>query len=350
MSKLLVGTVQAMEEGALWQVAFDEASGQIQPPHLVAQLPGAYYMALHPEGHLLYMTGASQQEAPSLTAWALGSLGEAPIARQHAQGTHLCHLTLDSTARYLFTADYLGGMIESWGLGETGLPITPLCQLSRKGVRPLAPQQNSPHPHCVTLSPEGNALWVCDLGTDSLACYKVNPDTGFLTQETALDLPLPPGSGPRHMIFAKDGQNAYLLSELSRELFHLHYDPTSGFSIRQRLALPETNPAPSREVGGAALRLTEDGRFLYASNRGDDSLVCVSLLPGGGFGAVQRFAAGGAHPRDFILCAKDRYLACVCRHDGRLTLFARNPKDGHLSRRDTLEGLGAPVCVLELPD
>ncbi|MFV0414676.1 MAG: lactonase family protein, partial [Oscillospiraceae bacterium] len=219
----------------------------------------------------------------------------------------------------------------------------------RAGSGPVAGRQQSAHSHSATLAPNKAVLCVCDLGTDELACYTIKRESGRLVEKPGWGLALPPGSGPRHMVFAPNGENAYLLSELSRQVFHLRYSGQTGFSLAQAVSLPETNPHPSREVGAAALRITQDGRFLYASNRGDDSIVCIKLLPGGGLGKAVRYEAGGQHPRDFVLCNEDGYLVCACRFSGSLTLFSRNTQNGSLLLLDTLKGFDEPVCMLEVP-
>lgn len=347
MHQLLVGTfAKNREENGLYATGVDAAQNRLVPARRVASLPSASYMAADEGNGLVYV---ADEARGGISAWPYTNWGAGCAGQVNSGLAGLCHLALCVEKRLLFAAAYTSGCVESRRLPLSERPEGFAGRAMRAGTGPVAGRQQSAHPHSAALTPDKTVLCVCDLGTDELACYAIQQKSGMLVEKPGWGLALPPGSGPRHMVFAPNGENAYLLSELSRQVFHLRYSGQTGFSLIQAVSLPETNPHPSREIGAAALRITKDGRFLYASNRGDDSIVCIKILPGGGLGEMARYEAGGQHPRDFVLCGQDSYLVCACRFSGRLTLFSRNSQNGALLLLDTLKDFSEPVCILEVP-
>jgi 6-phosphogluconolactonase len=265
-----------------------------------------------------------------------------------AAGGGLCHLTADSRGRLLFAVSYSDGTVQTFAVNPGGSIGSLLCTARHKGGGPVKGRQDTAHPHSVWLTPDEDVLCVCDLGMDKLLSYDVDYQSGGLRHRPDWDVVFPPGSGPRHMVFSPGKKYAFVLTELSREVYGLSFHPKKGFFIVESRRLPEINKGGSEPPLGAAIRVTGDGKYLYASNRGDDSIAVIRLDTQGRMIDVKRFEAHGGHPRDFMLCCDDRYLLCANRTSGNVVLFLRDPRDGSLAYSGCLEGIDDPVCLLAL--
>ncbi|WP_053170702.1 lactonase family protein [Streptomyces sp. SBT349] len=270
-----------------------------------------------------------------------GALGASPSG-----GDFPCHLAVHPGGRHVFTANYGSGTVAVVALGDDGAPGEVLQIVQHTGSGPDPDRQEGPHAHMVLPTADGGRLFAVDLGTDSVHVYAFDPAGGQLTSET--ESPMPPGSGPRHLAFHPGGRTAYVLGELDSTLTTCAYDPGTGSLTPGAVAstLPDgTSPGGNAP---AEILVSGDGRFVYTSNRGHDSIAVF-----GTEGADEteprplgHHPCGGAAPRHMAFDSTEAYLYVANQDTGTVAVFARDAATGGLT--PVGEALEYPrvVCVL----
>ncbi|MBY9082252.1 lactonase family protein [Paenibacillus sp. HN-1] len=275
-----------------------------------------------------------------------GELGElSRTGTMKAEGgiqTTTCHINRDSGGRFLTVASYHGGKIGIVELDAEGrtVRLTDTAVHTGHGADPV--RQDRPHPHCVVFSPDERYLFACDLGLDLIRAYRVDRDT--LKLEKHGDTKLHPGSGPRHFAFHPDGHSAYVINEVDSTITAFTYDADKG-----QLSVSATYPAlPSGFEGEntcGEITLSPDGRFLYGSNRGHDSIVVYEVKGPAELEYVEHVSTRGGHPRHFALTPDGAYLITANRDGNNLVVFQRNAASGKLDFTGIEAGVSKPVCV-----
>ena len=243
-----------------------------------------------------------------------------------AGGKTPCHLTLSPDGSFLYTANYSSGSVSEFRL-EEGLPVG-RPRLIRHTGRGVKPRQKSPHPHFVRFDAAGKRLYVCDLGLDKIFVYDWTPGTGLKTPAAA-ELVLPPGSGPRHLVFAPDGNTLYVANELdSTAASFVREAPGKAWRFgKVRSTLPDG--ADKKDNYPGAIRITADGRYFFVANRGDNSVAVFAASGGGDFRLVRTVPSGGDFPSDLLLLNGDRLLVVSHLRSGGVTSF--DLEDGKLT-------------------
>ena len=235
-----------------------------------------------------------------------------------AGGRTPCHLTLSPDAGFLYTANYSSGSVSEFQLRE-GLPYKRPRVIRHRGHGVTA-RQKSPHPHFVRFDAAGKRLYVCDLGTDRIYAYDWTPETGVRTP-AAEELILPPGAGPRHLVFAPDGNTLYVANEL---------DSTAASFVREAPGKPwrlgkvrSTLPEGADKTGNypGAIKISADGKFIFVANRGGNSIAVFAALSGGDFRLVRTMPSGGDYPSDMLLLDGGKLLVVGHQRSGGITSF-----------------------------
>lgn len=277
--------------------------------------------------------------AGEVFSFVLGN-ADAPLTRvghQSAVGGGTTHLCIDPSGAALFSANFGGGQASRMAIAADGaLGPTALSAL-HTGSGPH-PRQNKPHPHGVTVSPDGKFLLVPDMGNDRIVIHALSP-AGF-ADAAPTEHPLPAGSGPRLALFGPGGHRLYLLSELSAEVFAMEWNGGAG-TLRDvaRVALdhPDAEGGPS----AAAFVMSADGRFLYASNRRSHTICTFAIDPDTGLPTlVQSIPCGGERPWGAALSPDQRWLLVANQASETVCAFRRSPTDGMLEPVDS-----APISV-----
>lgn len=216
--------------------------------------------------------------------------------------------------------------------------------VSHHGSGPDPLRQRRTHPHCAMASPDGRFVLVADLGIDQIISYRF--DAGRL--ERSSTFAMPPGSGPRHFKFADNGRIVYAINELSSTVTQLAYDAEGGqLSLLQVIStLPDDLTAWNN---CSELQIAPDGRFLYAANRGHDSIAVFGIDPEtGALTAIDRTPSGGAIPRNIGLSPSGSHLLAANQNSDNVTIFRRDPGTGTLTPSGTIE-TGMPMVVAMVP-
>ena len=247
------------------------------------------------------------------------------------------------TGNHVFTANYGGGSISVFGRKEDGSLSDVLQLIQHKGNSINPSRQSVPHIHQVIMSPGGKYLVANDLGTDKVTVYLYNPQSkhDILMPYDSITVKL--GSGPRHVTFSKDGKRLYLLQELDGTISVL--EMKAG---RLRL-LQETTVVHKAaiESGAADIHLTPDGRFLYATNRGNaNDIICFAVQKDGKLEYRHQVSTGGIGPRNFAITPDGKYILVANQRSDNIVVFKRDKLSGFLTDTGKKIEVGAPVCLL----
>jgi 6-phosphogluconolactonase len=311
-------------------------------------LPGAGYLVFSADRTSLYAavsqsaTFAGDGEVAAFAVAPDGSLKY--LNSLPSGGLSCCHLTLGG--RYLYCANYSGGTVGEFKLAADGSleRRTQLLRHEGKGAHPT--RQTSAHPHFTQLTPDGRFLAVVDLGCDGVFFYPLDPVAGIPATPSGFSASTP-GDGPRHLVFDATGSVAYVANELGNSVSVCGY--TNGaLTLRQTVpTLPSGFSAPSSV---AAIRLSPDGRRLYCSNRGHDSVAEFDVGSDGALAPDGHIPAGGNGPRDFILFPDTEWMAVANEKSDNVVILARSSQDGNTYRTAaSLSIASRPICVLYSP-
>lgn len=253
------------------------------------------------------------------------------------EGAPLCYVAVDETRQLVYGANYHKGEVNVYRILDNG-GIEAVESLYHQEETGPHKNQDHAHVHYTDLTPD-QRLVVCDLGTDRVYTYDV-AENGKLT--LAATFVAEPGTGPRHLVFHPTQPIAYLFGELDSTVSVLAYQENGSFEKLQKIStLPEDFTG---ENGGAAIRISNDGRFLYTSNRGHNSIAVFEISSNGEqLSAIQNISTEGDFPRDFALNSTNEFLVCANQNSDNLTLFTRDAQTGKLTLLQ--KDIYAPECV-----
>jgi 6-phosphogluconolactonase len=264
------------------------------------------------------------------------------IKRSRAVDAPTCHIQRDADNRYLLVASYHGGSIGLVGLQKDGNVGGRLDAVQHEGGSVHA-RQDRPHPHSVFFSPDQRYLFVPDLGLDRIRAYTIDPE-GKLRFHG--DTPTQPGAGPRHLAFHPNGKFAFVINEIDSTINSYQYDANAG--TLQWIETVPTLPVDAGPIENtcAEISVSEDGRYLYGSNRGHDSIVVYRIdAETGRLTYVEHVSTEGQHPRHFALMPGGRLLLAANRDTNNLVLFRVDPESGKLTFTGKTVNASKPVCV-----
>jgi 6-phosphogluconolactonase len=325
---------------------FDPVSGHLTAPALVAPTLRPAYLALSSPvaGHRrLYAANEGSTEVTSaISSYEMDSVSGAlrPINQVSSGGIGPCYLSLDATGENAYVANYAGGSIATYQVEGNGALSQPVERIDYKDKKfgkrgPFAARQDSPHPHSVHLSPDNRFLLVSDLGSDSISIFPV--EAGARLGEPEVHVNDRPGVGPRHIAFHPNGRWIYSINEIDSTIDHFLWSTTSSRTDPQGLLVNTGNfvstiapEFPKAKNTAAEVAVTPDGNFLYASNRGEDSLVVFSIGDEGKLVFLQRISCGGKTPRHFTLSPDSKWLLCGNQDSATVTVFRRDGASGRL--------------------
>jgi 6-phosphogluconolactonase len=345
---VFVGSYAEADDSSVYVYSFDEERGELALLEQVSGLKNPTFLNVDVPRQKLYAIaeGIAADGAKTGDAVAFsfdpqtGKLTE--LNRGLGVDAPLCHISRDAESRYLVLSSYHGGRVGLVGLTEDGRIGQPLDTKQHEGQGVNPARQDRPHVHSASFAPDGKYVLVADLGIDRIKTYAIDTAQGelVLQGETALH----PGAGPRHLTFHPNGRFVYAINEVDSTMTAFRYDASTGalHTLQTVSTLPEGFEA---ENTTAEVAVSEDGRFLYGSNRGHDSIVVYSIDQETGLlSLVEHVSSGGGHPRHFSLTPGGRYLIAANRDADNLVVF-RVGEDGRLQATGTTAQVSKPVCV-----
>jgi 6-phosphogluconolactonase len=271
------------------------------------------------------------------------------INQQPSRGDGPCHLVLDGTGRNLLVANYNSGSVTVLPVAADGRLGAPSEFIQHTGKSAHPERQQGPHAHCVTMSPDNRLAYVCDLGLDKVAIYNFDSDEGKLRPHHPAFISVKPGSGPRHMVFRPDGKFAYVNHEINSTVSAFSYDSASGAltEIQNLSTLPRGYHGPN---SGAEIGVHPSGKWLYASNRGNDTVVLYNIdAPTGALTYVAEQNTGGKTPRHFGWDRSATHMILSNEDSDSLQACQIDPGSGRVKPSGIFAACPSPVCAKFVP-
>ncbi|HEV8630528.1 MAG TPA: lactonase family protein [Thermoanaerobaculia bacterium] len=354
--RIYVGTYTSGESKGIYPLRLNLGSGALTAEGEPTGTLNPSFLALHPNGRWLYAvneTGDQKGDPPgAVSAFAIDAATGALtyLGQQPSGGVAPCHLSLDRGGKHLVVANYGGGSVEVLPVQADGRLGAPSALVQHTGGGPPTPGRGpGPHAHYIELDAHDRFALVADLGRDEVMVYRFDKAKGTLTANQPPGLPLAPGSGPRHFAFDRDGRHVFVNNEIVSTVSVLGYDPDHG--VLREVQTLSTLPAGFKgDNSTAEVALSGDGRFLYVSNRGHDSIAIFAIDA-----ATRRLTLVGHQPtlgktpRNFALDPTGRYLLVANQESDSVTVFRVDAKGGRLTPVGTPFHVPRPVCLLPVP-
>ena len=341
------------ESEGIYVCELDLRKGTLAHLRLAAKSKNPSFLALHPSGRFLYSvseiadfegkkTGAVSSFALDPKSGALKFLNKKPSG-----GGGPCHLVVDHGGKNVLVANYGGGSVNVLGVGADGLLADPTGFVQHKGSSVNPRRQKGPHAHSINLDGKGAYAFAADLGLDKILVYRFNPVAGTLTPNKVPSASVSPGGGPRHFAFHPGGKFAYVINEMASTVTAFSYEAKTGnlSEIQTVTTLPS---GFSGNSSTAEVQVSPDGKLLFGSNRGHDSIAIFSIDSASGrLTARGHQATGGKTPRNFGVDPTGRFLLAANQNSDTVVVFRIGPAG--LTPTGNVLNVPRPVCVKFLP-
>ena len=344
-------TEQGSKSKGIYAYRFDATSFELSPIGLVAETTNPSFLAVHPNHRFLYavneVTQYRGQSSGGVSAFAIDhTTGKLTFLNEVAsRGADPCYITVDKTGKYVLVANYTGGSIAVFPVLEDGKlgEASAFVQHSGHGTNPK--RQEGPHAHSIDLSPDNHFALVDDLGLDELLVYRFDSSKGSLRPSDAKFAKIDAGAGPRHFAFHPSGRFAYVISEMQGSVTAFAYDSATG--ALHPLQTISTLPKDFKgDIEDAEVAVHPSGKFLYASNRGHDS-IAVFAIDGtkGTLTSIDYVPTGGKTPRSFEIDPTGSLLFAANQDSDNVVVFRIDPQTGRLTPSGKVLEVSKPVCV-----
>lgn len=348
-----IGTYTFGDSEGIYAYRLSDA-GELHPLGLSAETVNPSFLAVAPTRQYLYAVNevGSFEGTPggALSAFAIdpesGSLSY--INHQSTHGGAPCYVAVDNASRWALVANYSGGNVASFPIQEDGSLGQAACVVQHEGSSVNPQRQQAPHAHAIVLSPDGRFAFAPDLGIDKVMIYRLDSDTGQLTPNSQPYMETAPGAGPRHFAFHPSERFAYVINELNSTITAYAYDKNQG-TLEETQTLSTLPEDFEGNNSCADIRISPDGRFLYGSNRGRNSIAMYRIdADHGRLLWIGDESTRGETPRNFNISPCGEWLLAANQNSNSIVVFKRNLEHGTLAPVKEIEAF-APVCVLFMP-
>lgn len=334
------------------RLGFDEQTGWLSALDVVGGVDDTAWLVTDAARGRLYSTcEITGTRESAIATYSVEPTGLRLINRQPTLGNEACHASISSDGKFLLVANYNGANPAGWPdhslsvfpIASDGSLRAAVASVRHQGSGPNAARQTTAHAHCVVPAPSGDIVYVADLGIDKLVAYRLGAD-GSLTHDPVRDFTLPPGLGPRHLVFSAEGRSIFMVSELIPTVVSLAIDPDTGaLTQRDAFSIPSLDGGIVQPAG---ILLTADGRHLFVGLRVCNEILGLAIdATTGKLTQTGRWPSGGATPRDFAFSPSGRHLVVANQDSDRLTVFAIDQAAGTLSEPLQHFDVGTPMSV-----
>ena len=350
-----IGTYTTEQSKGIYAYRFDVVTGQFVPLGLAAETSNPSFLALHPNHKILYAVNEignfQNQSSGAVSAFAIDShTGKLTLLNQVAsRGADPCYVAVDKTGKYVLVANYGGGNVAVFPVLKGGKLAEATSVLQYKGAGANPERQESPHAHWIDFSPDNRFVIAADLGLDQLDVYKFSANKGSLIPNQPAVVQLKPEAGVRHFAFHPNARFGYAVNEMQSSVVSFAYDPARGtlHELQTISILPKDFTAKN---DAAEIQIHPSGKFLYASNRGHDSIAVFSIDPAKGtLTPVEYVPTQGKAPRYFAVDPTGSRLFVANQNSGTIVIFRIDPTSGRLTSTGQVLQIASPVCLRFVP-
>ncbi|NBV20463.1 MAG: lactonase family protein [Proteobacteria bacterium] len=347
-----VGTYTGKKSQGIYMFNFNAATGEVGKPELAGEAVNPSFLAFHPDGKHLYAVGevndVGGKKGGGVSAFAIQPDGKLKLLSQHSTvGTGPCFVSVDKSGKVALAANYGGGSVVALPIRPDGSVGEHSGFVQHEG-KSVTKRQSQPNAHSVNVSPDNRFAFVADLGLDKIMIYKLDAAKGTLTPNDPPFTAVAPGSGPRHFAFHPSGKFAYLICEINLTMIAFSYDAAKGTltEIQNVSTLPAADgPGPKPGWSTAEVVAHPNGKFLYGSNRGHDTIAVFSIAADGKLTLVENAPAEVKTPRNFNLDPTGKWLFTEGQGSDSIALFKVDQATGKLTSTGTKLEVGSPVCL-----
>lgn len=346
-----VGTYTRGDSQGIYRCRFNAETGAIEVLGATEGIQNPSFLAIDPSRRYLYATSETSEfegePGGGVYTYAIDpAAGDLRLVdAQSSRGGGPCYVTTTPRGSHVLVANYGGGNVTVLPVRDEGglRPASDVAQHEGSSVNPR--RQEGPHAHCVVLDADGRYAFAVDLGLDRVLIYRFQEEEGTLRPADQPWAQVEPGAGPRHIAFHPNGDRAYVINELNSTVTAFEYDAERGrlMEIQTITTLPD---GVSGENYPADIHVHPNGRFLYGSNRGHNSIVLYAIeAESGRLRIVQHEPTGGEWPRNFGVHPSGRYLLAANQNSDNLNVFAIDERSGRLSPTGQSLEIPSPVCI-----
>jgi len=347
---LYVGTYTDHGSKGIYAYGFDSATGKLTSLGLAAEIAEPSFLAVDSSGQFLYAVNETAnyngQPTGAVSAFAIlpktGKLSLLNQVSSHDEGP--AHLTLDRSDKYALVSNYTLGSVAVFPVLKDGRMGEAVSFVQHKGSSVNPERQKGPHAHAIALSPDNRFAVVADLGLDQLLVYSFDAAKGTLGSNPQI-VKATPGAGPRHLVFSADGRFLYVINELKSTVVAYSYNTATG-ALHELQTISTLPTGFSGNNTAAEIEIHPSGKFLLASNRGDDSIIVFAIDPRTGtLTHLENASTGGKTPRNFAIDPTGSWLLAANQDSDDIVVFHIDRKTGQLTRTGVVLQVQSPTCL-----
>jgi len=347
---IFVGTYTGKNSKGIYRVEFDTDTGKLGKPELAAETTSPSFLAIHPNRTHLFCVGEISnfegKRSGGVSSFTLNAkTGELKLINQQSSvGAGPCHIVCDKQGKNVLVANYGGGSTAVLPVDKDGKLGEASSFVQHTGSSVDKGRQEAPHAHSVNLDAANKFAVVADLGLDKVLVYKFDSASGKISANDPPSVSMAPGSGPRHFAFHPNGKFAYVNNEMLSTLTAMSYDADKGaFKVLNTLS---TLPAPHKGNSTAETVVHPNGKFVYTSNRGHNSIAIFEINESTGEIKAAGYQGEGVKiPRNFNIDPTGKWMIVANQDGHNIIVYSIDDKTGQLKPTGQRAEVGAPVCV-----
>lgn len=331
------------------------ASGELKLYQTVKNVVEPSFLTVDKNRKFLYAVNETEEyegaKSGAVSAFAINQqTGDLEfLNKQPSLGGAPCHVSTSNNGRFVLVANYLGGNVAVFPIEKDGRLGSSIDLKQHSGSGPNKERQESAHAHSINLDRNNRYAIACDLGIDKVLVYRFDKQTGKLTLNEQPFFQTKSGAGPRHFAFHQNGKTAFVINELNSTITTFSYDGKLG-TLKETQTVP-TLPADFSSANTCAdIHVSPNGKFLYGSNRGHDSIVSYRIdAHGGKLEFIEHTSTGGKTPRNFAIDQSGRFLLAANQNSDSIVVFRIDEQSGKLSPTGNTAQVPSPVCLKLIP-
>lgn len=344
---LLVGTYTGKKSEGIYVYKFNTSTGEMKKvSSTFTENPS--YLALSPDKKFLYSVNENGDGKGGVSAFSFDDASGkiTPINSQLTHGDHPCYISVDKSGKWVVAGNYSGGNFSVFPIQADGSVAEAAQVIAHTGSGANKQRQEKSHVHSVVFTPDGKFLAITDLGTDKIYLYPFDASAAKPVAEKAVETSTAPGAGPRHIIFHSTLPYAYTIEELSGKVSA--YSVSKDGSLKNIQTISSHPDGYTGDIGSAAIKISSDGKSLYASNRGGSNTIAAFSIDGnsGKVTLKKIVPSGGKAPRDFTVDPTDKFILSANGGSDNVTIFKRNAQTGVPEETGKQVSILQPVCLL----
>jgi 6-phosphogluconolactonase len=338
---VFVSAFASGEKAGIHAFGFDSEKGTLKPLKRTTGVQSPFFIAISPDKRFLYSIDEFGGKDNFVAAFAIEGRGGdlRPLNRQNTRGTASCFVEVDPTGKSVLIANYSSGDVTSFPVKNDGSLGVAASFFQHSGSSADPERQKGPNAHCFVVSPDSKHALACDLGIDKVMIYTLEAATAKLAPNTAQPFAkLTPGSGPRHLTFHPNGKLVYVINELANTITAFDWNAADG-TLKEKQTIATLPKDFTGKSYTADLKITPDGKHLYGTNRGHDSLASYRIAPDGTLTLLTIQTSGGKGPQNLLITPDGRWLLCANMPGNNVVVFQIDTASGAITAK------GDPVEV-----